>query len=75
MGVPWLKLSLNPIVIANTGRPFNITTGFDNNRDGIFNDRPAFADAQTSGGLLVVGELPGYPVIGHTVAGSGIEIH
>ncbi|WP_270888675.1 selenide, water dikinase SelD [Pedococcus sp. 5OH_020] len=27
------------------------------------------ADAQTSGGLLVVGELPGYPVIGRTVAG------
>jgi hypothetical protein len=47
MGVPFLKLSLNPIIIANTGRPFNITTGFDNNRDGIFNDRPAFADAQT----------------------------
>lgn len=32
------------------------------------------ADAQTSGGLLVVGELPGYPVIGHIVAGSGIDI-
>jgi selenide,water dikinase len=32
------------------------------------------ADAQTSGGLLVVGELPGYPVIGHTTAGRGIEI-
>ena len=26
------------------------------------------ADAQTSGGLLVVGEVPGAPVIGHTVA-------
>ena len=26
------------------------------------------ADAQTSGGLLVVGEVPGYPVIGHLVA-------
>jgi selenide,water dikinase len=25
------------------------------------------ADAQTSGGLLVVGELPGAPVIGETV--------
>ncbi|GAA1825246.1 selenide, water dikinase SelD [Nesterenkonia flava] len=25
------------------------------------------ADAQTSGGLLVVGEVPGYPVIGHTL--------
>jgi selenide, water dikinase len=32
------------------------------------------ADAQTSGGLLVVGELPGYPVIGHTVTGAGIEV-
>ncbi|MET1154405.1 selenide, water dikinase SelD [Arthrobacter sp.] len=32
------------------------------------------ADAQTSGGLLVVGELPGHPVVGQTVAGSGIEV-
>ena len=32
------------------------------------------ADAQTSGGLLVVGEVPGHPVVGHTVAGSGIEV-
>lgn len=32
------------------------------------------ADAQTSGGLLVVGDVPGYPVIGHTVEGSGIEV-
>jgi selenide,water dikinase len=28
------------------------------------------ADAQTSGGLLVVGEVPGAAVIGHTVAGA-----
>lgn len=28
------------------------------------------ADAQTSGGLLVVGEVPGYPVIGRTVPAS-----
>jgi selenide, water dikinase len=32
------------------------------------------ADAQTSGGLLVVGELPGHPVIGEIIAGSGIEV-
>jgi selenide, water dikinase len=32
------------------------------------------ADAQTSGGLLVVGELPGHPVIGYVVEGSGIEV-
>jgi selenide,water dikinase len=29
------------------------------------------ADAQTSGGLLVVGEIPGAPVIGETVARGG----
>jgi selenide,water dikinase len=29
------------------------------------------ADAQTSGGLLVAGELPGHPVIGHLVARAG----
>jgi selenide,water dikinase len=32
------------------------------------------ADAQTSGGLLVAGELPGCPVIGHTVKSAGLEI-
>ncbi|MFB9410700.1 selenide, water dikinase SelD [Dactylosporangium matsuzakiense] len=29
------------------------------------------ADAQTSGGLLVAGEVPGYPVIGELVAATG----
>jgi len=32
------------------------------------------ADAQTSGGLLLIGEVPGYPIIGHTIAGYGIQI-
>ena len=32
------------------------------------------ADAQTSGGLLVIGEVPGYPVIGETVEGSGVRV-
>ncbi|MEW1811775.1 selenide, water dikinase SelD [Pseudarthrobacter phenanthrenivorans] len=40
----------------------------------IEDDLLLLADAQTSGGLLVVGELPGYPVIGHTIAGSGIAV-
>ena len=29
------------------------------------------ADAQTSGGLLLIGEVPGYPVIGHTTECTG----
>jgi selenide,water dikinase len=43
--------------------------------DGVAeDDLLLLADAQTSGGLLVVGEVPGYPVIGHTVSGTGIRI-
>jgi selenide,water dikinase len=37
-------------------------------------DLVLLADAQTSGGLLVVGEVPGYPVIGHTTEGHGLRI-
>ena len=36
-------------------------------------DLVVLADAQTSGGLLVAGELPGHPVIGHLVARAGAE--
>lgn len=32
--------SLSPFVVFNSGRPYNITTGQDNNNDSIFNDRP-----------------------------------
>lgn len=43
--------------------------------DGISEeDLLVLADAQTSGGLLVIGEVPGYPVIGETVAGSGVRV-
>ncbi|QCB28150.1 selenide, water dikinase SelD [Corynebacterium endometrii] len=31
------------------------------------------ADAQTSGGLILIGEVPGYPVIGRTIPQSGGE--
>jgi hypothetical protein len=47
IGIPRLKLSLNPFIIARTGQFFNITTGQDTNGDRIFRERPAFADAQT----------------------------
>lgn len=43
--------------------------------DGIDEDTLIFlADAQTSGGLLVVVEVPGYPVIGETTEGSGVTV-
>lgn len=48
----------------------HLSTGTDVTGDDLL----LLADAQTSGGLLVVGELPGHPVIGHTVLGAGITI-
>jgi len=36
---PW-AIRLNPFLIAQSGKPFNITTGTDLNGDYIYNDRP-----------------------------------
>jgi hypothetical protein len=43
INLPWWKLVVNPLVTANTGRPFNITTGQDLNLDRQYNERPTFA--------------------------------
>jgi uncharacterized membrane protein YgcG len=40
--LPW-RVSLNPFIIASSGRPFNITNGIDTNGDLQFNERPTFA--------------------------------
>ncbi len=42
ISLPW-DLRVAPYINANSGRPFNITTGRDNNQDTLFSDRPAFA--------------------------------
>lgn len=51
-GLPW-DVRLSPIVILNSGRPFNITTGRDSNGDTIFNERPAFATDLTDTGVVI----------------------
>jgi hypothetical protein len=40
--LPW-GIRLNPFLIVNSGRPFNITTGRDSNGDTLFTERPALA--------------------------------
>jgi hypothetical protein len=40
--MPW-KIRISPNANISSGRPFNITTGVDSNRDSIFNDRPTYA--------------------------------
>jgi hypothetical protein len=43
INLPWWQVSLNPFIIAASGRPFNITTGQDTNGDRLFTERPSFA--------------------------------
>lgn len=45
INLPWWQISLNPFIVASSGRPFNITTGQDTNGDRLFTERPSFAPA------------------------------
>lgn len=42
---PWWGISLNPFIIVQSGRPFNITLGRDINGDTLNTERPALAPA------------------------------
>ena len=47
-----LGLRFSPFIIAQSGSPFDITTGQDLNGDSIFNDRPAFATNPSAAGVV-----------------------
>ena len=49
--LPW-GIHLSPFVVADSGRPFNITTGRDDNGDTLLNDRPAFAADPSDPGVV-----------------------
>lgn len=46
-------LRFNPLIVAFSGRPFNITTGVDRNNDLLFTERPALATDLTKPGVVV----------------------
>jgi Carboxypeptidase regulatory-like domain len=50
--LPFL-VGLSPLLVANSGSPYNVTTGTDNNGDTIFNDRAAFASTGTAGAKTI----------------------
>jgi hypothetical protein len=63
------KIRLNPLVIATSGRPFNVITGRDANGDTLFTDRPAFATDLTKPGVIVTrfGAFDPNPEPGQTI--------
>ena len=59
-------LSFNMFMVATSGRPFDITTGRDTNRDNHFVERPAFATDLNKPGVVVtpLGAFDPNPVAG-----------
>ena len=54
--------SLNPLVIINSGTPFNVVVGQDLNGDSIFNDRPSFVSSATCAGVEFTGNIACTPL-------------
>jgi O-antigen biosynthesis protein len=46
------RLMVTASSVFRSGRPFNITTGRDDNHDTLFTDRPAFADPSDPGAIV-----------------------
>lgn len=49
--------TFSPFIIANSGRPYDITIGRDLNGDSIYNDRPAFANGVPPTGPLTAADF------------------
>ncbi len=70
------RIQLSPFILASSGRPYDITTGFDNNLDGVKNDRPGLANGPGAGiiatpyGFLNPNPTAGEPLITRNI-GNG----
>jgi hypothetical protein len=66
---PW-RVSFNPFLIAQSGRPFNIVTNNDLTGDSFFNDRPSYATAASIASDVVrtsMGNFDTVPQPGETI--------
>ena len=54
VNLPWWKVVLNPFVVANSGPPFNITTGQDLNLDRQAAERPSLLGPDANCALTTV---------------------
>jgi uncharacterized membrane protein YgcG len=71
--LPW-HVSAAPLIFANSGSPYNITTGSDNNLDGNTDDRPAFLPGATSANCRVASSF-NYQNLPTTTAPIGGELY
>jgi hypothetical protein len=68
MGLPY-AFRLSPFLVAQSGVPFNITTGQDLYQDSVFNSRPTFGTCGAAGvkstpyGCFNLNTQPGQPLI------------
>ena len=54
VNLPWWKIVLNPLIVANSGPPFNIITGQDLNLDRQVNERPSLLGPNANCSLSTV---------------------
>ena len=62
VGLP-RNFRLSPFLVAQSGVPFNITTGQDLNGDSIFNDRPTFASPQSNSQDVVTNKYGSFNLV------------
>jgi uncharacterized membrane protein YgcG len=71
-------LNLSPLIVVNSGSPFNVTAGQDLNGDSIFNDRPGFVSSTRCPAVQFTGTDACTPLGTFTIApvvGSAIPIN
>lgn len=64
------KWTISPFFVANSGTPYNITTGLDPLVAGFPTARPALVD-----GVFVLDPAPGEPVIGHNYGRGPADVN
>ena len=71
VNLPWWKIVLNPLIVANSGPPFNIITGQDLNLDRQANERPSFAPANAPCSTVIIctrfGNFNVQPLVGDRI--------
>jgi hypothetical protein len=56
------RITASPLIFANSGSPYNVTTGIDENQDSQYNDRPAFIAGASAANCFAAGSFYSPPI-------------